>query len=734
MRIYPYCLATRWGGIWLYRTKQHVRHGRSERFAHLKIRDRTRGVVEVVSVAEIAASIEITPGPATIPLASPRALDPAISGAKASALARAMLAGFPVLDGFVITTETTEAAVRAGSIAKITDHLRAEIEASWRIMSHDGNRTLVVRSSSTAEDGDQSSMAGMFTSILDVNTLEGFIEAVDAVLASRKIVDLNADNEPSPIAVLVQPQLDAAKGGIMFGVDPVSGDPGRLSVVAASGGPDALVSGRTDGESYVIGPRGRMFERPRGEHLLGRRDLKKLAKLAAQAHAHFGRPQDIEWGISREGILHMFQSRPVTAVASRGTGPVLGPGPVAETFPDPLTSLEQDMWIEPLREAVIEAMRLTGSASRRALTHSPVVTTVAGRVAADLELFGISPHKRSLWSRIDPIPPARRLGAAWRVGRLRAALPVIAMSVVGQTDDRLAAVPDLRELTNDQLVNVIRQVRPTLRSLHGFEILCGMLGDEGQATGAAIALRSLALARTEGFDSKTIIEDHPEVLALAPPSIGDSVELPLTTTLALSCDPPDAELGPREALRLRIRWVQELSSRAAWELGRRMVPTKAIATPTTIAHLTLGELEQMVASGAVPDQVNERSAEVSPPLPAAFRLGEDGSVVPERPQGSGQARGAGGGRGMGKVHQGSQPQHGDVLVVRTLDPGLAPLLPTLGGLIAETGNVLSHLAILAREFGVPTVVGVDSALERFPEGSVVVVDGSTGEIGEVTPA
>ena len=89
---------------------------------------------------------------------------------------------------------------------------------------------------------------------------------------------------------------------------------------------------------------------------------------------------------------------------------------------------------------------------------------------------------------------------------------------------------------------------------------------------------------------------------------------------------------------------------------------------------------------------------------------------------------------MGKVHQGSQPQHGDVLVVRTLDPGLAPLLPTLGGLIAETGNVLSHLAILAREFGVPTVVGVDNALERFPEGTVVVVDGSSGEIAEVTPA
>jgi pyruvate,water dikinase len=86
---------------------------------------------------------------------------------------------------------------------------------------------------------------------------------------------------------------------------------------------------------------------------------------------------------------------------------------------------------------------------------------------------------------------------------------------------------------------------------------------------------------------------------------------------------------------------------------------------------------------------------------------------------------------MGKVHQGRAPEHGDVLVVRTLDPGLAPLLPTLGGLVAETGSPLSHLAILAREFGVPTVVALESATERFPESTVILVDGATGEVNEV---
>jgi pyruvate,water dikinase len=71
-----------------------------------------------------------------------------------------------------------------------------------------------------------------------------------------------------------------------------------------------------------------------------------------------------------------------------------------------------------------------------------------------------------------------------------------------------------------------------------------------------------------------------------------------------------------------------------------------------------------------------------------------------------------------------------VLVVRTLDPSLASVLPRLAGLVAETGSVLAHLAILAREAGVPTVVGAAGALDRYEPGTVVRVDGDTGEIEE----
>jgi pyruvate,water dikinase len=69
-----------------------------------------------------------------------------------------------------------------------------------------------------------------------------------------------------------------------------------------------------------------------------------------------------------------------------------------------------------------------------------------------------------------------------------------------------------------------------------------------------------------------------------------------------------------------------------------------------------------------------------------------------------------------------------VLVVRNLDPALAPALGSLAALVAETGSPLSHLAILAREHHVPTVVGYVDAVDLLGEGDVVVVDGSAGTV------
>jgi phosphohistidine swiveling domain-containing protein len=71
---------------------------------------------------------------------------------------------------------------------------------------------------------------------------------------------------------------------------------------------------------------------------------------------------------------------------------------------------------------------------------------------------------------------------------------------------------------------------------------------------------------------------------------------------------------------------------------------------------------------------------------------------------------------------------GDILVARSADPGWTPLFTGLSGLILELGSVLSHAAVVAREYGLPAVAGVDDATHRLRDGDRVIVDGDRGRV------
>lgn len=71
---------------------------------------------------------------------------------------------------------------------------------------------------------------------------------------------------------------------------------------------------------------------------------------------------------------------------------------------------------------------------------------------------------------------------------------------------------------------------------------------------------------------------------------------------------------------------------------------------------------------------------------------------------------------------------GDVIVVPVIDPGMVPLFGIAGGLIAEMGGTLSHGAIIAREFGLPTVANVPGAMTRLADGQIISVDAGSGTI------
>jgi phosphohistidine swiveling domain-containing protein len=674
-------------------------------------------------------------------LAADGATDGSVVGAKAANLALAGRAGLPVLPGVVLTTAWDHRGwshpARLGRPGPAGD--------AWEAMSRGGSRRVVVRSSSTNEDGGSSSMAGVFTSVLDVADWPSFVTAVDEVLASGRraaadgAIGTAAD---AHMAVLVQPQLDPRWGGVLFGADPITGSTDRLVVSAVEGGPDALVSGQADGWTATLSPRGRVLEDQSGSGSpLPRSGLRALAALARRAAAAFGGPQDVEWAIDHDGTLWMLQSRPITTPTGQPVGPVLGTGPVAETFPDPLSRLEADLWLTPLREGLDQALLLTGTASPRALRRSPVVRQIDGWAAADLRHLGLAPVRHKVLARLDPRPPARRLRSAWRTGRLSRALPRLGRDVIEQVDADLAAVPRLDDLSNTALLAVLDNGRTALRALHGYEALAGMLiPDAGHdVTAASIAMSALAEARAEDVDIDELVETHPVVLALTPPRVGADAPFagfdlrPAAPAAAGRPGPAPSDAAVvREGLRLRARWVQELTARAAWELGRRLVCVELLPGQESVRLLDLDELRAAAVGRTLPADLHERldPARSAPrPLPAVFRLTPDHRpVAVTAPAGGAGGTGAGGGTGRGPAHLGTEPPEGAVLVVTHLDPRLATVIPRLAGLVAETGSPLSHLAILAREHGVATVVGHAGAAGRYREGDVLEVDGTAGTV------
>ncbi|MEZ4646615.1 MAG: PEP-utilizing enzyme [Chloroflexota bacterium] len=87
----------------------------------------------------------------------------------------------------------------------------------------------------------------------------------------------------------------------------------------------------------------------------------------------------------------------------------------------------------------------------------------------------------------------------------------------------------------------------------------------------------------------------------------------------------------------------------------------------------------------------------------------------------------------GRVHvvldpHSTQLAPGEILVCPGTDPAWTPLFLAAGGLVMEVGGMMTHGSVVAREYGIPAVVGVNQATQRLQTGQLIRVDGSTGVI------
>jgi rifampicin phosphotransferase len=368
------------------------------------------------------------------------------------------------------------------------------------------------------------------------------------------------------------------------------------------------------------------------------------------------------------------------------------------------------------------------------------------------------------------------LQSADLLGLLRGAAPVSA-GASGELEDLVAAVgndPRASELlaSDDDPAEVLEALR-------------ALDGDAGAAVNAYLDLVGWRLL--DGFDiSGPCALELPDVLlrAIRIAAVGrdeetSSVEALIEDVRAKVPEEQRAEFDEllgEARLTYRVRdergvfsdiWASGLMRRAALAAGRRLAAEGRIAEPEHIVDATVEEMRALLAGAEAPsaEELAQRASfrathsakdapdflgdpPVPPPDPsglppaAARIMGAMGIAMNEMLGSSEEAheehmlRGLAASRG---VYEGPARRidgsgefdriaKGDVLVTQSTSEAFNILLPLLGAIVTDSGGLLSHSAIVAREYGIPGVVGTREATDVIREGARVRVDGDSGEV------
>lgn len=197
----------------------------------------------------------------------------------------------------------------------------------------------------------------------------------------------------------------------------------------------------------------------------------------------------------------------------------------------------------------------------------------------------------------------------------------------------------------------------------------------------------------------------------------------------------------REELRdLSTRFYQQVR-RLVLEVEKRLLARGMLTAAEDIFFLPKDDLLALLEGTLSPDQAQSRVrdhrnyydsfAGFVIPDEIGTRYGGENTVAA-----AGDHKGVAGSPGVvtgvarviADIHDSDRLQTGDILVTRCTDPGWTPKFSILSGVVTETGGILSHAAVICREYGIPAVLAVSQATSRIRDGQVITIDGNNGRI------
>ena len=227
-------------------------------------------------------------------------------GGKAENLAKLIQANLPVPDGIAVGLSAFD------NSSKLLEDAKHQIEQYIK-----QNKLYAVRSSALAEDADGASWAGQFETYLDTKPEDVMVKVElchnSAKSRAKAYAKDKTTTENFDIAVVVQEMLKPEYAGVLFTKDPVTGKD-LLVTEYVEGLGEELVSGRADPKRIELNS---------DKQVKAPFDTQQLAQLASRVEQLFGVPQDIEW-VWAESKIWLVQARPITATQEIRKGYYLG--------------------------------------------------------------------------------------------------------------------------------------------------------------------------------------------------------------------------------------------------------------------------------------------------------------------------------------------------------------------------------------------------------------------------
>ncbi|HWO24433.1 MAG TPA: PEP/pyruvate-binding domain-containing protein [Kofleriaceae bacterium] len=707
----------------------------------------------------------------------PLAESTAACGGKAVALARLIAAGLPVPEGWVLDDRAFRAAAGAlapgpgpGAAAPGLDELGhtlaaaaariEEAELPPELVAEVAARAaelgrLAVRSSATIEDGAAGAAAGVFSSRVAVPPGEVW-PAVRAVWASAL----------TPLAVSYARLRDGAAGVGAGGI-----------AIAA------ILQRHVDGERATIytrppgAPEGgevwiqrgdRLEKRPRG-------DADPLAQLALAAERAIGAPRgaDVEVVIAGDGRAWIVQARPIVHPARRAQVP---PPPVvlaplvadgrrwtwdAAHNPDPL-SVAQAALVERVERAGVApwSMRVCAgylyTAPREELPRPALgsraeldarVRALEARIEAVLAPAEADPEAGAELTLDDALARYLAFYALWArevvplIAAARARAPAGSLRGARPSSIEAALLAAARgELAEAAVVARFAAMSPA------WDVAVPTFGER-----PAVLRDAIARARLLGERAPVPPPPAEDDLARAGADLAERDDLwfaraqwlvrraLLRAAAALGLPAEDAFWLPPEELAAAATAAATATATAAAAAATAAAIVPSAAAGAADSRTALAPADVAAAPAAPPtalsiDDARRRAAAARAAAARAARWSMPFVVASEAaPAPSAPLRGAGtGGRVTGRVKKvislatSIAVSRADVVVTRAVTPALAVFVTGCAALVSETGGLLDHGASLARELGIPCVVGCRDAWSLLEDGAIVTVDGDAG--------